>query len=73
MFGDGFVEFAKAAKAVPQTLLFSGGIYGGQFAEKFPVRYVDGAAILCLSAAFIGGLLLVIVAVAATIQIVRQG
>ena len=41
MFGDGFVEFAKAAKAVPQTLLFSGGIYGGQFAEKFPVRYVD--------------------------------
>ena len=68
---DGLVELAKTARVTPQALLFGGGVYGGQYAEKFPADFVWGAASLCLGAQFIGAMLLVIVAIAATVAMLQ--
>lgn len=65
--GDGLVELAKAAKAVPQALLFSVGIWGGPYAKGFPEQYVEAAGGLCLGASAIGAALLVFAAIKVTI------
>ena len=67
MAAESFVELAKAARAVPQSLLFSLGLYGGGFAKEFPPRFVEAAGGLCLGAAFTGAVLLTFVAIKVTL------
>lgn len=65
--GDGIVEFAKQAKAIPQALLFTCGIHGGAYAKSFPAEYVSAAGLASTIAVVIGLFLLVFVAIKATI------
>jgi hypothetical protein len=51
----GFVALAKATgPASGSLLLASFGLYGGQFASKFPAGFQNYAAMLCLLAMLMG-------------------
>ena len=66
-FWDGLVDFAKQAKAVPQALLFACGIHGGSYANEFPSEFVWSAGLISTMTMVIGAVLLVFIAVKATI------